>query len=238
MRIETDNLLFIDIETATAASSYHELPDEWKHLWDKKCERWVTEAGPPEKQYLEKASLTAEFSRVVCISLGYYYINNQEEKIFRIKSLYSENEMEILEQFCLILDQFNKRQPGWAFAGHNIKDFDLPYISRRLLLSGLDLPEGLDFLNLKPWEFTIVDTMQIWRFGDYRNFTSLELLTTALGVPSPKSEMDGSRVGELFWRKEYDPIVRYNQQDIIAVANVLQRINKEDMLTDEKIEIV
>ncbi len=237
MHIETDNLLFIDIETASAKQSYDELAYEWQLLWNKKCKRSLPEDGTPEILYKERAALHAEFSRIVCISFGYYY-SKEGEKIFRIKSLYGADELKILKEFCSILNRFNKVEPGWAFAGHNIKDFDLPFISRRLLINGMDLPEGLDFLNLKPWEYTIVDTMQIWKFGDYRNYTSLELLAAALDVPSPKTEMDGSRVGEKFWKGEFDSIAEYCQQDVIAVANVIQRINKENLLTAEKIEFV
>lgn len=149
MYIETGNLLFMDIETVSAVRSFDELSERWQMLWTKKNAKLIQENETVEAYYKERAALSAEFGKIVCISLGYY---NQKggERIFRLKSLYGEDEKKLLKSFSDILVQFGKVHGSWSFAGHNIKEFDLPYISRRLLMNGLDIPAGLDFLNLKP----------------------------------------------------------------------------------------
>lgn len=237
MNIQTDNLIFIDIETVSSEKTFNELPEEWQRLWSKKFSKALPENMPIEDHYTQRAALYAEFSKVVCISFAYYNSRGSEKKL-RVKSLCGDDEKELLHQFCEILTQFEKHQSGWVFAGHNIKEFDLPFLSRRMIINGLGIPGCMNFFNLKPWEYTIIDTMHYWRFGDYKNYTSLELLTESLGIPSPKSDITGSQVGEVFWERDFKRISDYCERDVVAVANIIQRFNGEKILEKQDVEIV
>ncbi len=237
MNIQTSNLIFIDIETVSGHRTFHDLPEEWQGLWSRKFSKGLPENVTPEDHYSDKAALYAEFAKVVCISFGYYSARGNEKKL-RVKSLCGADEKALLHEFCEILTQFEKHHSGWSFAGHNIREFDLPFLSRRMIINGLGIPGCMNFINLKPWEFNIVDTMHFWRFGDFRNYTSLELLTASLGVPSPKSDISGSQVGEVFWQNDFKRIAEYCQRDVIAVANIIQKLNGNPILEAGDIEIV
>lgn len=143
----------------------------------------------------------AEFAKVVCISIGYFRTENNNLNL-RVKSFYSENEKDILEQFIQTLYHLYSFNNNWTFTGHNIKEFDIPFLCRRILINGLPIPVFFDFQNMKPWETPIIDTLHLWRFGDYKHYTSLRLLAAALGVPSPKDDMDGSQVGAVYWEEK------------------------------------
>lgn len=237
MNIETNNLIFIDIETVSGEKSFNELPEAWQRLWTKKSLKGIPENMPIEDHYKERAALYAEFSKVVCISFAYYNFRDNGKRL-RVKSLCGDNERELLHQFCEMLTQFEKHQSGWVFAGHNIKDFDLPFLSRRMIINGMGIPGCMDFFNLKPWEYNIFDTMHYWRFGDYKNFTSLELLAASLNIPSPKSDISGSEVADVFWERDFKRIADYCGRDVVAVANIIQRLNGEQILSAEDVEIV
>lgn len=237
MKIETSSLIFIDIETVSSGKTFEDLPEEWKALWEKKFSKSLPDDTSIELYYQQRAALYAEFSRIVCISFGYYN-GYRHEQTLRIKSLCGDNEKELLTDFRDIISGFEKHHKNWIFAGHNIKDFDLPFLSRRLIINSLMLPRSMDFYNLKPWEYHVVDTMNIWRFGDFRHFTSLELMAVSLGIPSPKSDIDGSQVAEIFWQKDFSRIVEYCQRDVLTVANIIRRLNNQPALTDSQIEFV
>ncbi len=235
-KIDTGSLIFIDIETVPGEPSFMLLSESWQELWTKKTLRSQPADSNPDEYYQQQAALFAEFAKIVCISFGYYRSSGSEKKL-RIKSLYGTDEHQLLTDFCDILAGFEKHHKAWIFAGHNVKEFDLPFLSRRMLINGLGIPRGMDFQNLKPWEINVVDTMHYWRFGDFRNYTSLELLATALGIPSPKSDINGSQVGEVFWKeKNMKRIAEYCQRDVVTVANIIQRLNGESILKDDDIE--
>ncbi|MCO6498271.1 MAG: ribonuclease H-like domain-containing protein [Chitinophagaceae bacterium] len=236
--IDTGSLIFIDIETASGKSAFEDLSEDWQALWNKKAGKNITEEFVLGEHYKEKAALYAEFGRVVCISFGYYKASGSERKL-RIKSIAKENEKELLQEFCNDLQQFEKHHRGWAFAGHNIRDFDIPYLSRRILINGLILPESMRFFDKKPWEIMMVDTMQFWRFGDFKNYTSLELLAAALGIPTPKDDIDGSMVGEVYWKdKDLQRIAAYCQKDVLTVVNIIRKFNGKALLRDDEVEYV
>lgn len=237
MNIDTGNLIFIDIETVPGSSSFEDLPDAWRGLWEKKVARTLPEDVPAEQYYDERAALYSEFGKIVCISIGYYNMRDSM-RVLRIKSLCGVDEKRILSEFCALLTQFEKLQGGWVFAGHNIKEFDLPYLSRRMLINGLGIPSCMNFYNLKPWEYNVIDTLHIWRFGDYRNYTSLELLTASLDIPSPKGDMTGAEVATIFAAGDYQRIMTYCQGDVLAVANIIQRFNGQPLIPEDRIEIV
>lgn len=222
------NILFLDIETVPQFPEYGEMPEKLKLLWDKKSARLAKlETDTPETLF-PRAGIYAEFGKIICISTGIIHGTT-----FRIKSFYGDDEKVLLEEFAGLLNQFYN-QPNHLLCGHNGKEFDFPYIARRMLVNGIALPKILNLHGKKPWEIQHLDTMELWRFGDYKNFTSLELLTTIFNIPSPKDDIDGSMVGQVYWKdRDLERIVNYCQKDTLAVAQLLlcyqgQPIIKED----------
>ena len=236
--IRLENLLLIDIETVSEYATFNELNEDWKQLWEEKVQRQLPEDVTAEAFYPQRAGVMAEFSKVICISVGYF---KREVKAIqlRVKSFYGDDEKILLEEFIAALQKMEINSNKWSFTGHNIKEFDIPFICRRLLINSLTVPPFLDFQNMKPWETNMVDTFQYWRFGDYKHYTSLKLLAAALNVPSPKDDIDGSMVGEVYWvEKNLDRIVTYCQKDVVTTANIVLRFKNLELLREEDVEIV
>jgi uncharacterized protein YprB with RNaseH-like and TPR domain len=227
---ELNKILFLDIETIPQVYKYNELAPAAKELWDKKF-LYNKELGP-EKQY-EKAGIYAEFAKVLCIGLGFY-----NEGKFRVKCLASENERELLQQFSDLLAKHFSHSSN-VLCAHNGKEFDFPFLCRRFIINRLPLPKILQIQNMKPWEVQHIDTLDLWKFGDYKNFTSLNLLAHVLGVPSPKDDIDGSLVAKTFYEeKGLDRIQKYCMKDVITLARVYKRFGGEGDLPDDEIIFV
>jgi hypothetical protein len=218
-KLNLESVLFLDIETVPAYEDYSQMPDDFKKLWDHKASRLIkeNENDNPETLY-QRAGIYAEFGKIICISVGFI-----ADRQFRVKSFYGDDEKLLLTEFSgLLYKHYNT--PQHLLCAHNGKEFDFPYISRRLLINGLPLPAILDLQGRKPWEVHHLDTMDLWRFGDYKNYTSLNLLTAIFGIPSPKDDIDGSMVGRVYWQeKNIERIVKYCQKDTLAVAQILLR---------------
>lgn len=237
-KINIENLFLIDIETVSGAQHFHLLDDEWQELWSEKIFKSLPPNTSAEEYYPMRAAILAEFAKVVCISIGYFKKENEQWQL-RIKSFYSENENEVLNGFITALKQMHSKNPKWIFTGHNIKEFDVPFLCRRMLVNNITIPTCLDFQYMKPWETPVLDTLHLWRFGDYKHYTSLKLLAATLGVPSPKDDIDGSKVGEVFWtEKNLERIALYCGKDVATVANVILRFKNLPLLTDEQIIFV
>ncbi len=237
-KIEIKNLLLIDIETVSGLGKFQHLSDEWQELWTEKISKSLPPNTTPEEYYPMRAAILAEFAKVVCISTGYFKKEDNNWQ-FRIKSFYSENEKEVLDGFIKALKQLHARNSKWIFTGHNIKEFDIPFLSRRMLVNNINIPSCMDFQNMKPWETPVLDTLHLWRFGDYKHYTSLKLLAATLGVPSPKDDIDGSKVGEVFWtEKNLERIAHYCGKDVATVANVILRFKNLPLLSEEQIIFV
>ena len=233
-----EDFLIIDIETVSQQAGFELLTDSWKQLWKDKVERNLPENISPGEYYPQRAGVMAEFAKVVCISLGYFK-KEQEKYQLRVKSIYNIEEKELLASFTQTVDQLYAGYNNWNFTGHNIKEFDVPFLCRRLLVNGLAIPPYLDFQNMKPWETNMVDTFQYWRFGDYKQYTSLKLLAAALNVPSPKDDIDGSMVGDVFWKENnIERIAAYCQKDVVTVANIICRFKNLPLLNDDQIVFV
>ncbi|HHG83911.1 MAG TPA: 3'-5' exonuclease [Bacteroidetes bacterium] len=237
-RHQLENILFLDIETASAFSDYGQLPDRLQELWLKKAKilnKREEEPIAPEDLFRERAAIFAEFGKTVCISCG--YIRYKDDKpTFRLKSYFGEDEKQLLAEFTIIVNQFMNR-PERNLCAHNGKEFDFPYLGRRYLINGLPLPGALAAIqNSKPWEIRMIDTMILWKFGDYKNYTSLDLICAVLGVPSPKDDINGSEVGRVFWEeKDYARIARYCEKDVLATAQVLLRMSREPLIEDKDV---
>ncbi|MBA2249613.1 MAG: ribonuclease H-like domain-containing protein [Chitinophagaceae bacterium] len=233
-----EHLILIDIETVSCSEHYELLTDSWKELWTEKINRSLPENVTPAEYYPMRAGIMAEFAKVVCISMGFFRKENNSQQL-RIKSFYSDDEKEVLEGFTQTLKQLQAANNKWCFTGHNIKEFDIPFLCRRLLVNNLPIPSFFDFQNMKPWETPVVDTLHLWRFGDYKHYTSLKLLAAALGVPSPKDDIDGSMVGHVYWsEKDLKRIAFYCQRDVATVANIMLRFRNLPLLTEEQIVYV
>ncbi|MBX2887181.1 MAG: ribonuclease H-like domain-containing protein [Ferruginibacter sp.] len=236
--IDLSKVMVLDIETASMAPSYDELNEHWKLLWQGKTAYQLPADSTPDDFYKHRAGVMAEFSRVVCISVA-VFTRSKDGEGMRLKSIYHEEEKVLLQEWANLVEQ-----KQWIFGGHNIREFDLPFLCRRMIIHGIPIPMSLDFQNKKPWEIQVLDTFQYWRFGDYKNFTSLQLLASALGLPSPKDDINGSMVGELFWepdeikRKDnIERIIKYCQKDVITTAQIIRRFRYEQLITEDKIVI-
>ena len=236
--ILTENLLFIDIETVSEKATYQNLTENWQELWTEKTQRILPSENTAAEFYEQRAGVMAEFAKVICISIGYFKHEGEVMQL-RIKSFYADEEKKVLQDFIATLNQMEIQNNKWCFAGHNIKEFDIPFLCRRLLINGMPIPEYIDFQNMKPWETNSIDTFQYWRFGDYKNYTSLKLLAAALGIASPKDDIDGSQVGEVYWKEnDLQRIVTYCQKDIITTANILLRFKNMPLIEHNNVVFV
>jgi 3'-5' exonuclease len=235
--IRLENILLIDIETVSQYPSFTDMDDSWKELWQEKVQRTLPEGITAEDFYPQRAGVMAEFSKIVCISIGYFRKDGAALQL-RIKSFYGDDEKKLLQDFLSVVHQLEASNNNWSFTGHNIKEFDIPFICRRLLINSIMIPPFLDFQNMKPWETNMVDTFQYWRFGDFKQYTSLKLLAAALGVPSPKDDIDGSMVGEVYWKeKDIQRIVTYCQKDVVTTGNIIMRFKNLPLLTSKQVVI-
>jgi len=236
--IRLENLLLIDIETVSEFAEFDTLSEEWQTLWKEKVQRTLPEDVSAEEFYPQRAGVMAEFAKVICISIGYFRKEGNTQQL-RLKSFYGDDEKILLQDFIAALYKLEASNNKWSFTGHNIKEFDIPFICRRLLINGLAIPAFLDFQNMKPWETNMIDTFQYWRFGDYKHYTSLKLLAAALQVPSSKDDIDGSMVGDVYWKeKNLDRIVAYCQKDVVTTGNIILRFKNLPLLNESQVVIV
>lgn len=236
--INIENVLFVDIETVPFYKSYKEVPDKITHLWEKKASSLAkNEEDNPETLY-ERAGIYAEFGKIICISVGYFLFSGGGEREFRIKSFYNHDEKVLLKEFIEMLNK-HFSSVDKVLCAHNGKEFDFPYMARRMLINGLKLPYHLDIAGKKPWEISHLDTMVLWRFGDFKNYTSLNLLAAIFDIPTPKDDMDGGDVGQVYWvENNLERIVEYCQKDVLTIGQLFLRYKGEPLIKEEKVIIV
>ena len=229
------NILVIDIETVSQYANFNELDEEWQELWTKKTNLLNNQETTPAQIY-DRAAIYAEFGKIICIGLGIFYAENDETNL-KIKAISGHNEKEVLQEFADLLNsKFNTS--NHFLAAHNGKEFDFPYICRRMLINGIEIPSILDISGKKPWEINHIDTMELWKFGDYKNYTSLNVLAKCFGIPSPKDDIDGSLVGHTYWQQnDLERIATYCKKDIITTAQVLMKYKGEKLIPFENIEV-
>lgn len=227
------NVIFIDIETAPAAPVFDELAENWQKLWKHKMQNKIDEGEDISVLY-QRAGIYAEFGRIICISAG-YIAEMDGEQVYRVKSFFDDDEAVLLTGFFGALEKFTK-QGKTQLCAHNGYEFDFPYIARRALVLGVKLPPVLALAGARPWEIKeqLLDTMQLWKFGDYKHYTSLSLLCELFGIPTPKDDIDGSQVHKVYWvEKDMERIVRYCEKDTLAVANLLLRYKGLPIISPE-----
>jgi len=215
-------IIFIDIETVPVVYHFSDLDERGKELWDKKTRFLQDREGLSPAQLYEKAGIYSEFAKVACISIG-VVIQKDGEQQLRLKSFAGNDEKVLLQEFIdLIETKFSS--PSYLLCAHNGKEFDYPFLSRRMLINGLKLPALLNIAGKKPWEINHLDTMELWKFGDYKHYTSLELLTYIFDIPTPKDDIDGSQVAAVFYEEgDIDRIIKYCEKDVIATVQLMRR---------------
>jgi len=234
-KVKLDNILFLDIETVPEFENFELLDEEQQYLFDKKT-IFARKDEFSASEFYERAGIWAEFGKIICISVG-YFVTKADVRNFRVTSFYGD-EVKILKDFCNLLNNhFN--QPQHVLCGHNAKEFDFPFLARRIIINQLQMPAKLNLFGKKPWEIPHLDTLELWKFGDYKHFTSLRLLTKVLKIPSPKDDIDGSEVAHVYYiEKDIDRIITYCEKDVIAVAQVILRLRNEDLLIEEEISVI
>jgi DNA polymerase elongation subunit (family B) len=235
--IKIKNVLFLDIETVPCSPSFDDLDTTFQALWAEKTAWQRKEEYTPAEFYKLKAGVMAEFAKIICISVGYLF-NEKNKNHFRIKSFYGDDEKKIITDFNKLLNsQFSKKQH--QLCAHNGKEFDFPFIARRTLINGLKLPVLLDIAGKKPWEVNHLDTMELWKFGDYKHYTSIKLLAALFNIPTPKDDIDRSQVAGLYWNdKDLERIKKYCQKDTLTVAQLILKYKGEELISENNIEFV
>ena len=229
--VPLDKILFLDIETVPSFPSYQEMPDKWKKLWDKKA-KLINHDQLSDEEFYNQAGIYSEFGKVIVISMG--AIKNKK---LIIKSIYGDNEKCILEQFASIVKKSFNGTDNYLCA-HNGKEFDFPYLARRMIINGILLPNILDVHGKKPWEVKFLDTMELWKFGDYKHFTSLELLAELFGLPNPKSDIKGQDIWKIYWQdRDIENITEYCEKDVITLVQIFLKFRNEPFINQENIEI-
>ena len=231
-KINLENILFLDIETVPCEEQFSSLDEEWQYLWEQKTQYQRKEDYTAEEFY-DRAGIWAEFGKIICISAGYFTFKS-DIRHFRVTSFIG-SESQILREFSNLINNYFQ-QPQHVLCGHNAKEFDIPFIARRMIINSIEIPAKINLFGKKPWEVPHLDTLELWKFGDYKHYTSLKLLTKVLGIPSPKGDIDGSEVANVYYNeKDIDRIVTYCEKDTIAVAQVFLRFRREDLLDEDEI---
>lgn len=232
--VKLDEILFLDIETVPQYPEYNQMPGEFKKLWDRKAKAIARNDETPEGIY-ERAGIYAEFGKIICISVG-IIVPSSGNFSFRVKSYFGDNEAELLIGFANMLNSFTNRKPNLNLCAHNGKEFDFPYIARRMLVNGIKIPDILNVAGKKPWEVKFLDTMELWKFGDIKHYTSLNLLAYIFGIPSPKDDIDGSEVAKCYYElNDLNRIVTYCEKDVLTVAQLLLRYNGFPIIPSENV---
>ena len=227
--LKLEDVLFLDIETVPLVYRFSELNETMQKLWEQKCRNIEQESA--EQQY-EKAGTKSEFSKIICISVGFL-----KDKKFRIRSFYGDDEKALLQEFADTLNKFFNKSTH-KLCAHNGKEFDFPFIARRMLINAIKLPAMLNIQGKKPWEIGHLDTMEMWKFGDYKNYTSLSLLAAIFNIPTPKDDINGADVARVYYEeKDLMRIVTYCQKDVITVAQLLLRFRGEPLITEDAVVI-
>lgn len=233
-----ENILFLDIETAPAVASYEQLPENWQQLWANKAAQIARERSTPEitpAEVYDRAGIYAEFGKVICIVAGALVKTPDGARTLRLKAFTGHDEKQLLQDFADLLRTRYSRSEH-RLCAHNGKEFDFPFLGRRMLMHGIQLPSALDVAGKKPWETSFIDTMELWKFGDRKSYTALNLLAAVFGIPSPKDDIDGSMIHQVYWQEnDLDRIVTYCRKDVATLVQVYLKMTGQIMLPEEAI---
>jgi DNA polymerase elongation subunit (family B) len=229
--IPLSKILVLDIETVPQYPSYQSMSEKWQKLWDKKAQFLKKNEEDTAETIYPRAGIYAEFGKIICVSAG-IFIRSGNFWQFKVKSFYGDDEKILLGEFIQMLQKFNTTNDQ-LLCGHNAKEFDFPYLCRRMLINGLEIPSLLNIAGKKPWEVQHIDTMDLWKFGDFKSFTSLELLAATFDIPTPKDDIDGSMVWSVYWKdKGLERIKTYCQKDVLTTAQLLLSFKGEKLIDE------
>ncbi|MEY3398897.1 MAG: hypothetical protein RL220_1491 [Bacteroidota bacterium] len=232
--INLEEILFLDIETVPGQRSFQDNDPELQHLWEEKS-KYIRERNELSlEDSWNQAGIYAEFGKIICIGVG-YFSQRQGERVFRCTAFSSDDEHEVLSGFADLLNN-HTNEPFRLLCAHNGKEFDFPYLSRRMLIQGIALPSMLDTAGRKPWEVQHLDTMELWKFGDYKHYTSLKLLAKIFHIPTPKDDIDGSMVRSVYYdEQDLDRIRTYCLKDVLTIAQLMLRYRQLPILDDDQV---
>lgn len=229
--LNLQNLLVLDIETVPQYKTFEEVPSNFKKLWEEKT-KYQRKDEQTAEEFYPRAGIWAEFGKIVCISVGIF----KDDENLRVKSFFGHDERLLLQHFTILL---NTQAKNLILGAHNGKEFDFPYLCRRMLINDLKIPLQLDIAGKKPWETNHIDTLDLWKFGDYKNYTSLNLLAAIFNIPTPKDDIDGSQVSEIYWQNnDLERIKNYCQKDVVTTCRIIQRFKGLKMLSNQNITLV
>ena len=232
--VNLNKVFVIDIETVPQYEHFEEMPIHWQQLWERKT-RFSRGENQTNAEFYERAGIWAEFGKIICISVGFFYTHNGKPH-FRVGSHFGHNEKETLFSFNKLMDD---QAANLLLCAHNGKEFDFPYLCRRMLINGIEIPKQLQIAGKRPWEINHLDTMELWKFGDYKNYTALNLLAAVFDIPTPKDDIDGSMVKKVYYEdNDLARIVTYCQKDVITTAQILLRFKGLDAIPEENITLV
>lgn len=244
--IDVVNVLFLDIETVSNVAKYEDLNEDLQKLWKLKARsvlrKYDEEITVEDAQlaFAEKAGIYAEFGKIICISVGFVVRDADKNLSVRLKSYYNHDEKALLEEFGNLIEKHYNNTHKDFLCGHNIREFDIPYVCRRMVINGLKLPNALNLAGKKPWETKhLLDTLELWKFGDYKAYTSLKLLAAVLGFPSPKDDIDGSEVGRVYWEDDdLERIAIYCEKDVLATIQLVLKYQRQPILEEDQVKSV
>lgn len=237
-RKKIKNVLFIDLETIAAHRSYEELSPRMQQLWGKRAtlirKRTESEDDSDAALYYTQAGISAEFGRIACIAFGGVYFNENDEPALKVASFAHDSEVEMLLTFKQLIEKYNQDQ--LVLCAHNGKEFDFPFLCRRMLVNGIDLPRSLQLAGKRPWEILHQDTMELWKFGDYKAHTSLDLLAAVFDIPGSKGEMSGDQVTRVYYEEnDLDKICRYCREDVVVLSQLYLKMHLQPPVKEENI---
>lgn len=231
-----EKILFLDIETVPEVYKYQDLDPKTAELYDAKT-KWMRKEDTSDDEIYERAGIYAEFGKIVCITCGIVKEDLTGTKV-RLKSFANDDEITLLSGFIDMINESFGSGKLMIMCGHNAKEFDFPFIARRILINGLKLPSPLNMAGKKPWEIPHLDTMELWKFGDFKAYTSLNLLTHVFGIPTPKDDISGADVAKVYYEEENLPrIVKYCEKDVIALVNLFLKFQGKELVEDENITV-
>jgi 3'-5' exonuclease len=232
---ELRDILFIDIETVASTSDYSTLDERMKSQWARKASFFKREQRQTDEDlFHERAGIYAEFGKIICIAVGKFFDHESGDLGLKTKVYSGHDEKELLNDFRSMLDKMDSST--LRFCAHNGKEFDYPYLCRRLLINGIPLPPALNLSGKKSWEVQHLDTLELWKFGDYKHYTSLDLLATVFNIPSSKNNIDGSQVNAVYHHEQDLPrISEYCRGDVVVLAQLFLKLKGYSIISDSQI---
>lgn len=233
---ELSNILFLDIETASGSADYQTLDERLRYHWDRKSGFLKNpDDQDVEEMYFERAGIFAEFGKILTIAVGYLSLSPEGTWGLRVKAFADDQEEVVLNDFKNLVETKFDLQI-LKLCAHNGREFDFPYICRRMLIQGIPLPDILDVSAKKPWEVPFIDTMDLWKFGDRKNFTSLDLLATLFEIETSKDDIDGSMVNQVYYHENgLERIAEYCKKDIVVTAQLFLKLKSLSPIEESNI---